>query len=60
MRQPEKNILKNEGENYIRKEQHYRNEINPQYTSSVLVRVIESQKRRCGNMQYIHKNVWKP
>jgi hypothetical protein len=40
----EKNILKNEEEKYVGKEKFCRNEINPQYTSPVLVWVIESQK----------------
>jgi len=44
LREFEKNILKNEGEKYLRKEKFCRNEINPQYTSPVLVWVVESQK----------------
>jgi hypothetical protein len=44
LREYEKNILKNEGEKYIRKEKFRRNEINPQYTSPVLVWIIDLQK----------------
>ena len=44
LREMKKNILKNKGEKCIRKEKLYRNEVNPQNSSPVLVWAIESQK----------------
>lgn len=44
LREFKKNILKNKVEKCMRKVKVYRNEINPQYDSPVLVWDIESQK----------------